>query len=286
MKAGSRDTEHEASHVQGVRGAKDVGLRLVATDLDGTLLHTDGTVTDRTRGVLEAVEQRGITVVFLTGRPVRWMDALWHHVGEHGLAVCSNGGIVYDVAAHAVAQARPIPREVGLEVAGLIRAALPGSTFALERTTGFGREPDFVPSVHEQRSEVVVGPLEDVFDETVVKMLALHPDLGPEDYWAQVGQLVGPLVTTTWSSTTALIEMSAAGVTKASTLALLCEELGISPTEVVAFGDMPNDVAMLQWAGTAYAMANAHPLTAAAADRIAPRNDEDGVAQVLEELFL
>ena len=260
--------------------------RLVATDLDGTLLHTDGTVTDRTRGVLGALEDRGVTVVFVTGRPVRWMESLWHHVGDHGLAICSNGGIVYDVPGRRVAQARTIPREVGLEVAELIRAAVPGSTFAVERSDGFGREPGFNPRGETLRGfEPQVAPLPDLFG-SVVKLLARHEQLAPEDYWARVEKAVGHAVTTTWSSTGALVEMSAAGVTKASTLELLCAELGLGPEDVVAFGDMPNDVAMLQWAGTAYAMENAHPLARAAADRLAPRNDEDGVAQVLEELFL
>ena len=75
-------------------------------------------------------------------------------------------------------------------------------------------------------------------------------------------------------------------MTKATTLALMCAERGIAAEEVLAFGDMPNDVTMLQWAGLSYAMANAHPLAQEAADRIAPGNDEDGVAAVLEELFL
>ena len=79
--------------------------------------------------------------------------------------------------------------------------------------------------------------------------------------------------------------MSAAGVSKASTLELLCEERGIGADEVVAFGDMPNDLAMLQWAGTSYAMANAHPSVLALAERTAPPNEQDGVATVLEELF-
>jgi Cof subfamily protein (haloacid dehalogenase superfamily) len=260
---------------------------LVATDLDGTLLHTDGTVTDRTRRVLGAIEERGITVVFVTGRPIRWMQSLWHHVGDHGLAVCSNGGIIYDVPGRRVAQARAIPREVGLEAARLLRAALPGTTFAVERAEGFGREPEFhsrddaVPGFAPQ-----VAPLPEIFDDTVVKLLARHEELPPEDYWARVEQVVGHAVTTTWSSVGALVEMSAAGVTKASTLQLLCAELGVAAEDVVAFGDMPNDVAMLEWAGTAYAMANAHPLATAAADRVAPRNDQDGVATVLEELFL
>jgi HAD superfamily hydrolase (TIGR01484 family) len=97
--------------------------RLVATDLDGTLLHTDGSVTGRTREVLTAMEDLGVVVVFVTGRPVRWMDDLWEHVGDLGLAVCSNGGIVYDVHARAVRTARTIPVEIGLETARLLREA-------------------------------------------------------------------------------------------------------------------------------------------------------------------
>ena len=259
-------------------------LRLVATDLDGTLLHTDGTVTPRTRAALTAVEDLGVTVVFVTGRPSRWMDELWEHVGGHGLAVCSNGGIVYDVSTHAVRQARPIPVDVGLQVAERLREEIPGTTFALERTTGFAKEPAFRER-HRLPDHIDVGPLAELFDDRAVKLLARHEELEPETFWAEADRLVGHLVTTTWSSVGALVEISAAGVTKASTLALLCDELGISPDEVVAFGDMPNDLPMLEWAGTAYAMANGHPSVVELADRQAPSNEEDGVAAVLEELF-
>jgi hydroxymethylpyrimidine pyrophosphatase-like HAD family hydrolase len=89
----------------------------------------------------------------------------------------------------------------------------------------------------------------------------------------------------TWSSATALLEISAPGVTKASTLELLCADLGVGPAEVVAFGDMPNDLPMLAWAGTSYAMANAHPTVLEAASCTAPANDEDGVARVLAGLL-
>ena len=259
-------------------------LKLVATDLDGTLLHTDGTVTERTRRALTAVEHLGVTVVFVTGRPVRWMDDLWEHVGGHGLAVCSNGGIVYDVHARAVSEYRPVPVEVALEVGELLRAKVPGTTFALEKTNGFAREPQFMPRLP-PREEVPIGPLEEILDETVVKILARHEEADPEPFWAEVESHVGHLVTTTWSSLGALVEMSAAGVTKASTLALLCAERGIRADEVVAFGDMPNDLAMLEWAGTSYAMANAHPTVLETAARVAPSNEQDGVAAVLEELF-
>lgn len=259
-------------------------LKLVATDLDGTLLHTDGTVTDRTRNTLAALEERGVVVVFVTGRPLRWMDDLWVHVGGHGTAICSNGGIVYDVHARAVRRARTIDAEVGLAVARRLRDEIPGTTFALESPSGFVKEPGFMPraSVPE---EIRVGELEELFDDDVVKMLARHETREPEEFWAEAEARVGHLVTTTWSSTGALIEISGHGVTKASTLAMVCEDLGIGPEEVVAFGDMPNDHAMLTWAGTSYAMANAHASVLALADHVAPDHDEDGVAAVLEELF-
>ncbi len=259
-------------------------LKLVATDLDGTLLHTDGTVTERTRRALTAVEERGVTVVFVTGRPVRWMDDLREHVGGHGIAVCSNGGIVYDVRAGAVSEARGIPVPVGLEVGDLLRKAIPGTTFALEKVEGFAKEPGFMPRVPPP-ADLHVGPLEEILDESVVKILARHEEAEPEEFWAEVESHVGHLVTTTWSSLGALVEMSAAGVTKGSTLQLLCAALGIASDEVVAFGDMPNDLAMLSWAGTSYAMANAHRSVLELAAHVAPSNEQDGVAAVLEELF-
>jgi Cof subfamily protein (haloacid dehalogenase superfamily) len=268
-------------------GFDPAAVRLVATDLDGTLLHTDGTVTRRTRAVIDELDKRGVLVVFVTGRPVRWMDALWEHVGEHGLAICSNGAVVYDVARHEIARVRPVPRGVGLTAAEAIRDAVPGTTFAVERTDGFGKEPGFPRGPRgDEVPELTVGALPDVLDDRVVKLLALHAELEPADYWQRVEGAAGHLLTTTWSSMGALVEMSGPGVTKASTLELLCAERDILPEAVVAFGDMPNDLALLEWAGTSYAMGNAHPSVRECARHVAPRNDEDGVAQVLEQLFL
>lgn len=262
-------------------------IKLVATDLDGTLLQPDGTVSARTLEVIQAVDDLGIQVVFVTGRPIRWMESLWEHVGDHGLAICSNGGILYDVATHTVVRSRTIPRQVGLTVVDRIRSAVPGSFFAVEKADGFGHEATFpVERAASERDEPHVGPLEEIFDDGVVKLLALHQEHEPVDYWQRVEATVGSDVTTTWSSTNALIEMSGAGVSKASTLGEVCDELGVGPAEVLAFGDMPNDVAMLRWAGTSYAMENGHQRAREAAQRVAPRNDEDGVARVLTELFL
>jgi len=258
--------------------------KLVATDLDGTLLHSDGTVTERTRRALAALDEQGVTVVFVTGRPIRWMDALWEHVGGHGVAVCSNGGIVYDVHAREVARARTIPVHTGLEVARVLREAEPGVTFAVERSDGFGKEPDYLTR-GPLPPDLEVGPFERLMSDGVVKLLARHEDREPEPFWADVEDRVGHLVTTTWSSTSALVEMSGLGVTKASTLEQLCAERGVAAEEVVVFGDMPNDLPMLVWAGTSYAMSNAHPSVREVADELAPSNDDDGVAVVLERIF-
>ncbi|MGH3372903.1 MAG: HAD family hydrolase, partial [Nocardioidaceae bacterium] len=146
------------------------------------------------------------------------------------------------------------------------------------------KEPGFMPRFPPP-SDLSVGTVEEVFDDTVVKLLARHDELDPEEFWARVETHVGHLLTTTWSSVGALVEMSAAGVSKASTLEMICRELGVAPAEVLAFGDMPNDLPMLEWAGTSYAMANAHPTVQELADRVAPSNEDDGVAAVLEALF-
>lgn len=258
--------------------------RLVATDLDGTLLHSDGTVTDRTRAVLDELDGLGVPVVFTTGRPVRWMEELWDAVGGHGLAICSNGGIVYDVAERRVRDFSAVPREVGLEVAELVRTAVPGTTFAVERTSGWASETDF-PRHPDDAGTLHQGGWESIYGDDVVKVLAVHRELDPEEFWRQVDEAVGSLVVTTWSSTFALVEISAAGVTKATTLARVAAEMGLGADDVVAFGDMPNDLPMLEWAGTSYAMANAHPSVLELADHRAPGNDEDGVAAVLADLF-
>jgi hydroxymethylpyrimidine pyrophosphatase-like HAD family hydrolase len=267
-----------------VTGEPATAPKLVATDLDGTLLDAEGRVTERTRAVLDELDRRGVPVVFVTGRPIRWMESLWDAVGGHGLAVCSNGGIVYDVARHAVRTALTIDPGVASRVGRELKQSLPGTSFALEKTTGFAREPEFMPRVPPP-DDVPVGALEEILDDTVVKLLARHEAYPPEEFWARVEELVGSLVTTTWSTVGTLVEMSAHGVTKASTLERLCHELGVARAEVVAFGDMPNDVAMLQWAGRSYAMDGAHPSVQAVATDRAPAHDLDGVAQVLTGLF-
>ncbi len=258
--------------------------RLVATDLDGTLLDDEGRLTARTLDVLRRVQEQGVRVVLVTARPLRWMDDLWAHVGGgQGVGIVSNGAITYDIGSHRVLDCQGIPADVGLPMVAAIRDAAPGSAIALECLGGYRHEPAYV-DLHPAPPDMRVGDLADLWDEPAVKVLAQHLTLDPDDFRARVVDAVGERATPTWTIDH-LMEISAVGVTKGGALAALCERLGVAAEDVVAFGDMPNDLAMLRWAGTSYAVANGHESVRAAADHVAPANTEDGVAVTLARLF-
>ncbi|GAB6900153.1 HAD family hydrolase [Kineosporia succinea] len=128
-------------------------------------------------------------------------------------------------------------------------------------------------------------------DPTVVKVLCKqsaehYGEMDSDEMLVLARAVLGDLAEVVHSDPQAhMLEISAPGVTKASALAWLAGELGVEAGEVVAFGDMPNDIPMLTWAGTGYAMSGGHPDAIAAASRQAPPCDEDGVAQVIEELL-
>jgi hydroxymethylpyrimidine pyrophosphatase-like HAD family hydrolase len=234
--------------------------------------------------VLRRVQEQGVRVVIVTARPLRWMDELWAQVGgSRGVGIVSNGAITYDVAARRVLHHTGIPPDVGLPIAEAIREAAPGAAFALECLGGLRHETGYV-EMHPTPPGVPVGPLPEIWDEPAVKVLVQHLTLDPDDFRARVVDAVGERATPTWT-VDRLMEISAVGVTKGGALADLCERLGVSAEDVVAFGDMPNDIPMLTWAGTSYAVANAHHTVRAAADHVAPANTDDGVATVLAGLF-
>ncbi|GLX21824.1 hydrolase [Streptomyces lavendulae subsp. lavendulae] len=265
--------------------------RLIATDLDGTLLRDDKSVSLRTVAALAAAEEAGIEVFFVTGRPARWMDVVSDHVHGHGLAICANGAAVVDLhAGREFVQVRALPRATALTVVNTLRTAAPGTSFAVEMTTGINYEPAYPPFFQDPGATVATAEklLHEEHDDhaaPVLKLLAHHPEMAPDDFLALARSAAGAYASITRSSPTALLEISGLGVSKASTLELCCAERGISPAEVVAFGDMPNDVEMLRWAGTSYAMGNAHPDVIAAASGRTVANNEDGVAVVIERIL-
>ncbi|MFT4263762.1 MAG: HAD family hydrolase [Nocardioides sp.] len=256
--------------------------RLVATDLDGTLVRSDGSVSAYTASVLAELDRRDVPVVFVTGRPLRWAREVFPYVGSHGLAIVTNGALVWDVAADGPCLERMIPAEVALAVAGTLRESMPDVLFSVETVEGWSTETGHthgrrLPPVREDR-------LERILAQPVLKLLARRDGANPDQFVAAATELVGDVVEVTHSSFP-LLEISARGVTKASTLKMVCDDLGVAAADVVAFGDMPNDLPMLTWAGLSYAMADAHPQVVSCATHLAPGHDDDGVAKVLAELL-
>ena len=264
----------------------DDAPRLIATDLDGTLLRSDGTLSRRSGAVLAATEEAGIEVVFVTARPPRWLDDLATAVGGHGIAICGNGAFVYDVAARRVISSTGFEHTVVRTLVEDLRRAVPDVTFAAERGSGLWFETLFPHDpAHVVPRDAVEAPIDELDDEAVGKLLAKSPSLGDEEFLKRAAEVVGDRAEVAYSGAGGLAEINAAGVTKAVALEQWSSGRGIAGRDVWAFGDMPNDVPMIRWAGVGWAVANAHADVHAVADRVCPSNDEDGVAVTLERLL-
>ncbi|MCD0442768.1 Cof-type HAD-IIB family hydrolase [Glycomyces sp. A-F 0318] len=261
--------------------------RVIATDLDGTLLGPRGALTDRTRTALRAARAQGVALVAVTARPPRVFQEWTALAAALDTAICANGAMVYDPAGQAVTASRTLPAETAAMAAKALRTALPSLRFAVETgfevvaETGYAK----VDSVGDRRT------FRDSLTEAlaaapqVVKLLA-HVDGGEADLLLAAARgldLAG--VDLSHSGGAGLLEIGPAGVTKAGTLAAWCAGRGIGPEAVVAFGDAPNDVPMLAWAGRSFAVANAHPEAAAAATDRCGSNLDDGVAAAVEALL-
>jgi Cof subfamily protein (haloacid dehalogenase superfamily) len=277
---------HDAAPLMGtVRDDRQVLPRLVATDLDGTLLGTDETASRRTVAAIERTLAAGIPFVICTARPARWIRPLAAIVGGRGPAICANGGVIWDIGSETVSEQFPIPCETALEVVARLRHLLPQAAWAVERPDAFAHEPAY-RSRWPVPDDTVVDAIEVLLATAPVKLMLRAPAATADQLLATARAAVGGLVEVTHSSNAdTLLEMSAAGVSKGSSLAALCRSLQIRADEVLAFGDMPNDLPMLRWAGRSVAVANAHPDVLAAAGEVTGSCDEDGVAQVLERLL-
>ncbi len=259
---------------------------LVATDVDGTLLDPADRVTPRTIAVLDRAAAAGVGLV-LVHRPSAPLDPAHRRAGRGGRA-------------HRLRERRrPLRRRnrpgrlrstldaaTLADLAVLVATVLPRAGLAVELVhpePSFMAEPSYrhawVGSDHEirPRAELVTRP--------AVKMLVRDPLMHSEEIVAALAPAVGLTVDLTFSHPGGLVEISAPGVTKAAGLAEVAAAVGVDASDVVAFGDMPNDLEMLRWAGHGVAMGNAHPALKDVADEVTATNAEDGLALVLERWF-
>ena len=261
--------------------------KLIVSDLDGTLLRSDETISDATLVELQRWADAGVPLVLATGRPPRWMLGVRDRLGG-GLAICCNGAVLMDLGEFTVLEEHPLTPEVLLAVTGELRRRQPGTWFAVEYGDQFRHEPIYRPRWDVDAPGVAEATLEEMVAQPVAKLLARHEDLPRDEFVELVADVVADTATVTNSSSDALAEISARGVTKATGLARVAAERGIGPADVVYFGDMPNDLAAFDWVrdggGRAVAMAHAHPDVLAAATDVTDPNDADGVAAFLASL--
>jgi Cof subfamily protein (haloacid dehalogenase superfamily) len=266
-------------------------MRLIATDLDGTLLDSASAVTPRTRRALDAARARGVHVVPVTARQPIGLRAIAAEAGFTDWALCGNGAYATNLSDGRLLFAEELPPETIRTLAEALRASIPGLLFASVREGGetFVAEHGYAEIAdyadHKRHPHSMGGvPIDDVLAAPTLKLVIRHPELAPTVLFERLQELELAGFEATLSGAP-FVEVMAEGVTKATGLARLCEHLGVSQSDVVAFGDALNDVEMLRWAGHGVAMSGSADIVLDAADEVAASNDDDGVARVIERML-
>ncbi len=265
-------------------------VRLVASDLDGTLLTSDKRISPRTKAALQAAHRAGIVLVAATGRQ---LGALPPDLQEAGIdyLIAGNGAHGYRFSTDETLFMFLLAAKTQAEIVSRAKAHIPGVTFGASRETGkaLACEPGYLELMtpEEKRFDLRsfrVMPVGEMVVEPTLKLIARHADLSPDALLDAINRLglTGFYATTSGAP---FVEIEAEGVTKATGLAQLATLLDIEQADVLTAGDARNDIEMLVWAGCGVAMGNAVPETRAAADIVTATSDEDGLALVLEDLI-
>ena len=261
--------------------------KLIATDLDGTIVNHDGTISERTVTTFKRARDMGVEIFFVTGRPPRWMPEIKEAFG-FGNAICGNGAMLYDLLGDKVIEEWLISVEDQLETVKRLRLAIPEISFAVESHSYFHREKAYIPRWDVGLDNVGVNSIEEIIQSPALKLLARCSEQKiSSDAMLDIAiPVLDGLVTVTHSNPhDSLLEISAINVSKGATLAKMAARLGIDAADCVTFGDNPNDFSMLAWSGRSYAMASGHPDGATIAKSVAAPCEEDGVAKAIDALL-
>lgn len=265
---------------------------LIASDVDGTLMSSEGRVTPRTREAVAELSGRETSFVLATGRPPRWIAPVVEELGFAPPAVCANGAVLYDSASDRVIRAVNLEPDTLMWLAELASQLLDNCGFAAERIGESARGGELVQFVSApgyqhawERSDHIEVADAELTGAPAGKLLVRCPGMLSSDMARIMAPHTGDRVDLTYSTENGLLEISAAGVNKATGLMMAAEYLDVSSDRILAFGDMPNDVPMLTIAHHGVAMGNAHPRALDAADEVTAANDDDGVGLVLERFL-
>lgn len=263
--------------------------RLVASDLDGTLLRSDKTISTDTRALLDRARRAGVVVVPATARQAYKLGPIAEQIGCDWV-VSSNGALVVNLASGEVAVEITMSPDLQREVIARMRREMPDLEFVAvaDRGRSFRTTPGYPELAaftdhNRDPADMERVEVDQLPDRPALKLMTRHPDVAPEELALLLAGHPG--VEATWSGAP-LLEMSATGATKAGGVAGLATHLGIDLSEVVAYGDAANDITMLQAVGLGVAMPGSAPAVLAAADVVSPYgNDDDGVARHLAGLL-
>ena len=257
--------------------------KLVALDLDGTLLHTDKTISGRNRAAVAGLVASGTAVVVCTGRPPRTARVFAEQLSLVDLGIVYNGGAVYDFGKDRAIERFDFTADVATTAVETLRAAHPGVTCGLETGYGWFVDRGRYDLVRQGKTPYEtepdgVGDVLEFMQEEVTKLLFWHPGVPVRTL---AGTLEGLPLHATWSLP-GLLEVVREDVNKRTALERVASEMGLTAADVAAFGDEHNDREMLTWAGFGVAMGNAAAEVRELADWVTLGCDEDGVAEVIE----
>ena len=261
--------------------------KLIATDLDGTLVRSDDTVSAYTHEVLERVRAAGIRLVAATGRGPRLTRLTQNDIRNADFLVLAQGGWVIDQGEGQILRSARLP---GSDLAGVLAdlEAEIGPLSVMVEALEHDDSPlwgDYDPT---WRYPVVVEqrPRAGCLTGDVIKAFARSFDRHVDDLLAAAQRIVPPHVASVTQAGLNYVEICPPGVDKGTGLAVVAQAVGVDPADVLVFGDMPNDLPMFAWAGwSRVAVQNAHPTVLAVADEVTLTNDEDGVAVYLDRLL-
>ncbi len=262
------------------------GVRALACDLDRTLIAEDLVLRPRTRAALASARDAGLHVIVATGRMFRSVRPYVEEAGLPDPVVCYQGAVVADPATGTFLRHEPIPLEDAREAIAAVEAEGFGlncyvgdELYVAEETPASQRYATFqsIP-IH------TVGPLLEWLAEPPTKLVTI----GDPDALAALELRLKARFSDRLFIAKSLpyfLEIAARGVTKGVGMEFVAQRLGFTAAETSAFGDGENDVELLEWAGHAVAVENAHPRALAAADEVCPSVEEEGVAQRIEALL-
>ncbi len=256
---------------------------LLAIDLDGTLIRSDKRMNLQDVAAIKLASAAGVKVVLASARPPRTVREIYDLLGLDTPQINYNGALVRDPLSEINLLHRPLPGHRVREIVRVARRVLPEVLVSLEVLDQWytdHHEPTLGTATSRSFPPDYVGSLEPLYAEPVTKLMLLaNPDrlvAVREAILEEFGTDIALMV-----SDRHLLQIAHPSVSKSLALAWVAGMLDIQPDRVVAIGDAPNDICMLQWAGLGLAVDNAWPETMAAADAIVPANNDAGVAHAI-----